>query len=81
MIIVSEVSQKKKTNTTWYHLYVESKLGHKWAYLQNRNRLPDTENRLVVVKGEVGRGGKGWEFGISRGKLLYLEWISNKVLL
>ena len=22
-----------------------------------------------------------WEFGISRGKLLYIEWINNKVIL
>ena len=28
-----------------------------------------------------GWGGKEWEFGISRGKLLYREWINNKVLL
>ena len=35
----------------------------------------------MVVKGEVGRGGKGGEFGISRGQILYLGWISNKVLL
>ena len=27
------------------------------------------------------RGGKEWEFGISRCKLLYVEWINNKVLL
>ena len=26
-------------------------------------------------------GGKDWEFGISRCKLLYTEWINNKVLL
>ena len=25
--------------------------------------------------------GKDWEFGISRCKLLYIEWINNKVLL
>ena len=35
----------------------------------------------MVARGEVGRGGKEWEFGISRGKLLYMEWINNKVLL
>ena len=28
-----------------------------------------------------GRDGVDWAFGISRGKLLYLEWIKNKVLL
>ena len=40
----------------------------------------DIENRLAVAK--VGRRrGKDWEFGISRYKLLYIEWINNKVLL
>ena len=32
-------------------------------------------------KGEAGRGGMDWEFGISRCKLLHVEWINNKVLL
>ena len=26
---------------TWYHLHVESKLQHRWTYLQNRDRLAD----------------------------------------
>ena len=30
--------------------------------------------------GEAG-GGKDWEFGISRCKLVYIRWINNKVLL
>ena len=34
----------------------------------------------MVAKG-AGRGGKDWEFGISRCTLLYIEWINNKVLL
>ena len=25
-------------------------------------------------------GGMGWEFGISRCKLLYIEWVENKIL-
>ena len=29
----------------------------------------------------MGTGGTDWEFGISRYKLLYIEWINNKVLL
>ena len=37
--------------------------------------------RLVVAKAEVGSGGKDWEFGIRRCKLLYIEWINNKILL
>ena len=35
----------------------------------------------MAVKGEVGRSGIDWEFGINRSKLLHLEWIDNKVLL
>ena len=45
---------------------------------QNRNRLTDTDNRLVIVKGE---SVIDLEFGVSRYKLLHLEWISNGVLL
>ena len=51
-------SLRRKTNTIWYHLYVESKLWHKWTCLWNRNWLRDTENRLVVTKGE--KEGEGW---------------------
>ena len=47
----------------------------------NRNRLMDIENRLVVAKGEGAGRGMEWEVGISRCKLLYIEWINNKVLL
>ena len=78
--ILSEVNQKEK-DTMWYHLYVESKIWHKWTYLQNRNRLTDIEIRLVVAKGEGGGTGMDWDFGVGRCKLLYLEWINNKVLL
>ena len=39
----------------------------------------DIKNKLTVAK--VGRGGKDWESGISRCKLLYIEWINNRVLL
>ena len=51
--ILSEVSQKEKDKYHIYHLYVVSNIQHKWTYLQNRNRLTDIENRLVVSKGEV----------------------------
>ena len=35
----------------------------------------------MVAKGEGGGGGLECEFGISRCKLFYIEWINNKVLL
>ena len=41
----------------------------------------DTENRLAVTKGEKEGSGRDWEFGVSRFKLLHLEWFSNEVLL
>ena len=60
---------------------MESKIWHKRIYLQNRNRLTDTENGLVVAKGVQGGGGMEWEFGVSRCTLLYIGQINNKVLL
>ena len=59
IIILSEVTQKE-TSIVWYHLYVESKICHKWTYLRNRNRFTDIENRLVVAtvgEGWIGRLG------------------------
>ena len=53
ILILSEVSQKK-TNTLQYHVNVESKIWHKWAYLQNRSRLTESE----FVAGD--RGGVEW---------------------
>ena len=50
---------------------METKIWHKRTYLQNRNRLIDIDSRLMVAKGEEGGGGMDWEFGISRGNLLY----------
>lgn len=49
--------------------------------LQKRNRLIDTENILVVATGEGSGSEMDWEFGVSRCKLLHLEWIISKVLL
>ena len=54
IIILSEVSQKDKYYMC--HLYVESKIWHKWTYLWNKNRLTDVENRFVVAKGEESFG-------------------------
>ena len=43
----TEWNQTKRN--IWYHLYAESKKkGSKWTYLQNRNRLTDLENELIV---------------------------------
>ena len=52
MIEIIILSQKEKTNTIWYHIYVESKIWHKWTYLWNKNRLSVIENKVMVTKGE-----------------------------
>ena len=33
-IIILRKARKRKTNTIWYHLHVESKIWHKWTYLK-----------------------------------------------
>ena len=45
--------------------------------------MKQTHRHREQTCGCQGEGGEGmdWEFGISRGKLLYIEWINNKVLL
>ena len=50
ILILNEVSQKESQIP--YHLFVESKIWHRCAYLQNRNRLTDIENTVVVAKRE-----------------------------
>ena len=39
------------------------------------------EQTCACRGGEGSGGGMDWEFGISRCKLLYIEWVNNKVLL
>lgn len=63
IIILSDV---RKANTVWHHLYVEPEIWYKWTCLGNR--IIDTENRLEGASGEVGRGVADWQFGVSRGK-------------
>ena len=46
--------------------------------LQNRNRLTDIENGLLIAKGEGCEGGMDCEFGVSRCKLVY-PWMENEV--
>ena len=78
-LILSEV-RKRKTNTTWYHLYLVSNIRHKWTF-STEKKIMHLENRLVVAWGE--REGVGWigSLGLTdRCKLLLLEWISNEIL-
>ena len=46
---------ERKTNTIWYHFYLESHVWHKWTSPQKRKKPVHMENRLMVAKG-VGEG-------------------------
>ena len=60
-------------------MYVESKIWHKQTYLQNSDRLTDTETRPVVAKGEGEQ--VGWTGTLGLVDTDHLERISNEVLL
>ena len=49
--------------------------------LSTKQKQTHIENRLVVAKGEEGGSGMDWKFAVSKCKLLYLEWISNEIML
>ena len=54
-----------------------------WKVKYNTNEPiyeTDIGKRCVVAKGAGLQRGKFWEFGISGCKVLYMEWINNKVL-
>ena len=53
-IIRNEVSWIK-TNTIWYHLYVESKKEYKWIYLQNKE-LHWQRKQAWLQKGKTEEG-------------------------
>ena len=53
----------------WYHIYVESKIWHKWIYLWNG--ITHIENRLVVAKGEGLREGWSGRLGLADVSFLY----------
>ena len=66
-----------KTYSMWYLLYVELKIGHKCTYQWNKKQTHRRRKQSSARQW----GGREEEFGISRGKLSYMWWINNKVLL
>ena len=55
IIILSEESQRKTISYDTPYMWNQNKW-YKWTYLQNRNRVTDVENKLMVTKGA--RGGR-----------------------
>ena len=79
ILILSKVSQKEETNTIWYHLYVESKIWHKWSIYKAETDHGHGGQICICQK-----GGERWgptEFGVGRYRLLRLEQMGDGVLL
>ena len=60
IIILSEISQRQISYDIAYMLNL--KKWYKWTYLQNRNRLTDLENELMVTRGKG--GGVVWNWHV-----------------
>ena len=76
IIIPSSVSQTEKDKYQYDIAYMwNQKNIYKWTYLQNRGRPTDTENKLMVTKGER-EGGINEEFGINT--LIYIKIENQK---
>ena len=48
----------------------------------NVNRIyPSDTEQICDCQGGEGNRWKDWEFWIRRGKLIYIEWVNNKILM
>ena len=59
ILILSEVRQTEKDKYRMISFICVIKKMVQMTYLQNRNRVTDVENKLMVTGGKVGWGGEG----------------------
>ena len=74
------LANKKKANTTYYHLFVESNMTQ-MILPTKQKQITAKESRLVVPRVGGGRSGMDGQFGVLGCKVLYLEWMGNGALL
>ena len=79
IIILSEVSQKEKTNT--YDITYMWNLKYYTNEFIYETDSQTQRTNLWLPGGKRSGRGMDWEFGINRCIVLYIEWINNKVLL
>ena len=51
-VIIPEWSKSDRKRQISYHLNAEYKRMIQWTYLQNKSRLTDIKNKLMIIKGE-----------------------------
>ena len=74
-LMLSEVSRKEK-NTIRYHLYMDLEYG-----INEPIYKTETDSQTQRTDLWLPRARMDGKFGVSRCKLLHLEWISNEILL
>ena len=77
-LALCQMKRQRKTDTV-YLLYVESKKYNKLVNIVKKKK--QTDRYREQTSGYQWGEGRGREFGISRCKLWYTEWINIKVLL
>ena len=84
----SNIDGPKGYHTKWRKSERERQIPYSITYMWNlkydTNELTnkiETQTERTDLSLPRGWGGMEWESGISRCKLLYIEWINNKVLL
>ena len=67
--------ERKKTNSIWYHLYMDFKIQYKWTYLWNRNRIMDLREQTGGCQ-----GGRVWgrDVGVSRCKSFFIRMVKQQ---
>ena len=65
---------EKERQTSCDITYMGSKVWHKGTYLQNRNRLTDIKNGLVVATGEGGESGMDGVWELDANYYIWNEW-------
>ena len=63
-------------NDIWNIIYVQNLNQKANELIYKTETDPDTENRIVVAKGEKGQEEMESEAGVSRCKLVYIEWVT-----
>ena len=77
----TELSKSERERQITYDItYLESNIWHKGTFPQKRKSNALGEE-TCGCQGGGGGSGMDWEFGISRCKLLHLQWIGNESLL
>ena len=89
-MIFSNMGGPRDPHTKWNKSERERQIPYDIAYTWNlkydtNEPIDETEtnsHREQTCGYQEGQGGRrDWEFGVSRCKLLHLEWLNNKVLL